>query len=217
MQAHLLAVPDARVQVGEVRRVEAALARLRPVALLQLLRHEPVSRRDLGELEPGQFGRGTVSHVRPDHVARFPRLERANRRSRPDPFRRFRSQRGHLQAVALVVELPAVIGAADAAILHPPEKEVRAPMRADRLDDADTAPRVTKGNEVLAEELDALRRTVGLRQFPRQQRGHPVRAEDVPHRSVRPGLGQSRVIFRRKHSGPPATCAVVHRMYTVAA
>ena len=156
-------------------------------------------------------------HVHPDHVARFPRLERANRRPRSDPFRHFPSQRGHVQAVALVVELPAVIGAADTAILHPPEKEVRAPMRAGRLDDADAAPRVPKSDEVLAEELDALRRTVGFRQLPRQQRGHPIRAENVPHRRAGPGLGQSRVIFRRKHSGPPATCAVVHRMYTVAA
>ena len=62
-----------------------------------------------------------------------------------------------------MVELPAVIGAADTAVLDPTEEEVCAAMGTGGLNDADAAPGVPECDEVLAEKPDAFRRTVGRR------------------------------------------------------
>ena len=66
------------VQEGEMRGVERAFDRLRPVALLQLLRHEAVRRRQAAELQLRHFRHRPAPglarpHVRPDDAAVFAR------------------------------------------------------------------------------------------------------------------------------------------------
>jgi len=77
------------------------------------------------------------------------------------------------------------------------EEEIRAPVRTGRLHPADTAPGVAKSDEVLAEELYAQGRTVRLGQLAREQRGHPVGAEDVAHGRAGARLRERCVFLRR--------------------
>ena len=76
-----------------------------------------------------------------------------------------------VDAVAVGVEFPAVIDAAQAAFLVAAEEQRRAAMRAIRVDQADTPLRVAEGDQVLAEQAHAHRRAVALRQLRGQRRG----------------------------------------------
>jgi hypothetical protein len=58
------------------------------------------------------------------------------------------------------VELPAVIDAAQAALLVAPEIERHAAMRAELLDQPDAALGVAEGDELLTHQFDAHRRTI---------------------------------------------------------
>jgi hypothetical protein len=58
----------------------------------------------------------------------------------------------HVHAVAVDVELPAVIHAAKPAFLVPPEEQWRELVKTKRPDDPDLAGRVPKGHEILAEQ-----------------------------------------------------------------
>ena len=68
----------------------------------------------------------------------------------------------HVDAGAGDVELPAVIDAAQAAFLVAPEVQRGATVRAEFVDQADAAFAVAERDQVLAEQADADRRTVGF-------------------------------------------------------
>ena len=199
VQANALAVADAGVQKGKVRRVQAALAGLRPVALLELLGDEPLLRWHREKLEVRQRWRVLRAEPGPDNATGFRDLQRANAGARLHPLGNGRFDIGHIHAAPIGVELPAVVGAAQAARLHAPEEEMRAAMRAPRSDDADAPGAVAERDELLAEELQALWRAVGLRQFAAQQRRHPVVPEHRAHGRPRPGLGQDCVLLGGQH------------------
>jgi hypothetical protein len=67
-------------------------------------------------------------------------------------------------------------------------------MRAVLAKDADAAIRVAKGDEILAEQPKADRRTVGLGDLFAQQGGHPVPTEQVAHHGAGAGLRQDLVV-----------------------
>ena len=130
------------------------------------------------------------SHVRPDDSARF--RHRVRRRA---DLRLEAVGLVHLvHAPAVGIELPAVIDAAQAALFVAPEEQRGAAMRAEFVEETDAALRVAERDEVFAEELDADGRTVGLGQFPREQRGHPVSAHGVAHRRAGTDAGQELVV-----------------------
>ena len=58
-------------------------------------------------------------------------------------------------------------------------------MRADVIDEANLGVGVAEGDEVFAEQPDAQRCAVGFGQVDGLERGNPVLAEKIAHRSAR--------------------------------
>src|SRR6185312_8202005 len=94
----------------------------------------------------------------------------------------------HFDALPGVVVFPAVIGAAQAAFLVPPEPERYAAMRAELVHEPEPALAVAKRDQALGEELYPHRRAILLGQFAREQGGNPVAAEQPAAGGVRTGL-----------------------------
>src|SRR5215831_8490821 len=146
---------------GHVRGVDAALEPLQPVALLDHLRDVAMRGR---RLRPREVGRRRPSvggaEVSPDDTARFHRGIAA----RSDLVRELelRGLVHHVDATAVHVELPAVVDAAEPTLLVPPEEERGLAMRAALVEEPDAAAGVTKGDQLLAEQLHAHGRTISL-------------------------------------------------------
>ena len=186
------------VQDRRVCRIDAAFERLQEIAVFERLRDVAVFGRRAHEFVIGrrrlQFAR---PQVRPDHPAAFPGRVGVDRDLRLEE--RVRRLRRHVDAGAVAIELPAVIDAAQSAFFVAAEEHRRAPVRAEGIDQADLALRVAKRDQVLAEQLDAHGRAVGLRHFLDQQRRDPVAPEQVAHRRAGPDAGQAFVILRTQH------------------
>ena len=90
----------------------------------------------------------------------------------------------HVDAVAGHVELPAVIDAAQAALLVAAEVQRDAAVRAELVDQPDLAVGVAERDQVLAEQPHAHRRAVGLGDLAREQRGDPIPPHRVAHRGA---------------------------------
>ncbi len=87
--------------------------------------------------------------------------------------------RRHVDALAGHVVFPAVIGAAQAALLVAPEPQRHAAMGAEFVHQADAALRVAERDQALGQQLHAHRRAIRLRQLGRQQRRNPVAPEQM--------------------------------------
>src|SRR5262252_7863078 len=72
-------------------------------------------------------------------------------------------------------------------------------MRAVVLNEPYLPGRHAERDQVLAEEPDAHRWAVGLRQFGGDQRGDPVFADQIPHRRSTPDVTEELVVFSREH------------------
>ena len=172
---------DAAVDEGDVGRVEVALEALDPVALL----HHDARLKNLvyGEgvdLELREGGRGLArAHVGPDHPVDLT----AGVGDGAHLFHEvaFGGLVGHVEAGAGDVVLPAVVVAAEPALLVAPEEERGAAVGAVLGDEANVAVGVAEDDEVLAEEADALQGAVTLRQVAGGQEGVPELAEQVAH------------------------------------
>ena len=105
----------------------------------------------------------------------------------------------HVDTAAGDVELPAVIDAAQPALLVASEEERDAPVRAELVEESDAAVRVSKRHQVFAQELDAHGRTIGLRKLRREQRRDPVTAHGVSHRRSGTNAGDELVLFVCQH------------------
>src|ERR1041385_7285379 len=105
----------------------------------------------------------------------------------------------HIDALPVHVELPAVVDAAETTLCVAAEEEGGATVRAVYVDEADAALAVAEGHEVLAEEADAERRAVGLRNFGGEAGRCPVAAEEVAHRCPGADLGDHRIVFFAQH------------------
>ena len=97
----------------------------------------------------------------------------------------------HVDAVALDVELPAVVAAADAVILDPSVIESRSAVTAAVVQDAGAAVSVTKHDQILAENLD-LDGHVG--DLPRHGDGLPVAPHEFAHRGPGTRFDESPVV-----------------------
>src|SRR5439155_5709105 len=104
-----------------------------------------------------------------------------------------------IEAVAVDVELPAMIDAAQAGFLVASKPQRSAAVRAEFVDKADTALAVAKADQTLAQQLNANRRAVGLRKLPRKKRRNPVAPQHVTHRGPRSRPRHQFVVFARQH------------------
>ena len=183
-----------------MRRVHRAVHRLRPVALLQPLGDVAVRRGQQAVLEARQLGHHLARpEIRPHHVAELAR--RVGQDGNLAAHARVGVHVRHVHALAVDVVLPAVVHAAQAALLVAPEEEIRAAVRAARLDQPHLAVGVAEGDQVLAHHLDADRRAVGLGHFARERDRQPVPAEVLAHRGARAGARQQFVVGGAQHDG----------------
>ena len=181
-------------QRGDARCVQSALDRLHVVAVDDEAGEVAVVGPHARPLELGELGRlvrGT--EVGPDQPAVLDDAERRGLHLPPEgAVRRLQRQ---VEDVPVDVELPVAAAASDAPLLHDPEGEVRAAVRAARVQQAEPSPRVAKRDEVLAERLhpDGVRIRRG--QFLREQDGRPEAAEEIAHRRLRPDAREQFVVF----------------------
>jgi hypothetical protein len=191
------------VQEGEVRGVERAFHRLRPVALLQPLTDVAVRRRQHGDLELRQRLRHALARaeVCPDQLARLAR--RIGLDGNLAVVRRARRHIRHLDAAAFHVVFPAVVDAPDAALLVPAVEQIGAAVRTRGLDQADAPLRVAECQELLAEDFRPQRRAVGLGQLARERDRKPVATQVFAHRRAGAGARKKLVVGGRKHYARP--------------
>jgi hypothetical protein len=193
------------MQGRAVRRIDLALHDLRPVAVnihahdadFRLRRRRPGRR-----LEFGQLVRG--SHVDPDEAAGLPGgvgfvLHLVRKAAR--------GLRRHFQDVPVHVELPAVIEAAQAALLVTAQRQRGLPVRAGLAEYAEPALRVAESHEIFAQQAKPDRCTVRFAQLLAQRRWNPVTAHQAPHGSVPLDPAQQIVFRRRQHRKCSVLCA----------
>jgi len=180
--------------------VDAALKGLHPVTLLPDLRHMPVRRRHPRPFEVGRRRHQLLrSHVGPDDVARFDGRIGSHADLLGEALRLV-----HLvDARTLCVELPAVVDAAQAALLVAGQPERGAAMRAKFVDESHAAAAVAEGDKVLAQQPHPDRRSVRLRQLAGHGRRHPVAAQRFAHRRPRADAGDQFIVLRGKHRFAP--------------
>ncbi len=197
-----IAVELARVQEGHVARVDAAFHRLQVIALLEAFGNKAALGRYHRPLELGRRGfQPGRSHVDPDHFAALDRgiglqLDALSHAG----FFRLRRQ---VHALAVHVVLPAVVGAAQAALLVAPEPQRHAAVRAEFLDDADAPFAVAEGDELLAHDVHPHGGAIALGDLPAVQSGNPVAAEQVAHQGAGSGARQLLVLLLGQHKSVP--------------
>ncbi len=180
----LLVVDVLVVHERRVRRIDAAFERLQPVRLLERFRDVPMR---LGGAQQFVVGCGRLEflgpQVGPHHAAAFASRIGADADLRLE--QRVRRFARHVDALAAAIELPAVVHAAHAALFVAAEEHRRAAMRAERVDQADVAVRIAKGDQIFAQQADADRWAVGFGHFRTQERRLPVAAHQIAHRRSR--------------------------------
>ena len=102
----------------------------------------------------------------------------------------------HLDDVALHVELPAVIEAAQPAFFVARVDERGAAVRAVFVEHAEPAFGVAEHHQVFAKQAYALGRAVGLGDFLGQTRRDPVPAHNLPHWGIALDAAEQIVFFR---------------------
>ena len=183
-----------------MRRIDADLQRLQPIAVDHALEREGVrvgrgeavevrERRRLARAHIGEQDAALLDHrigLLAD-IGVHPAALRLGRR---------------LQASALDVEQPAVEGAAQAAVLQPAEGEVGAAMRAGALHQPVAASVVAEQHQALAEQANRLDRTVAGKLVD-QRRRLPIAPHQVAGRRARAGPGDQVVLLCAQHARCP--------------
>src|SRR5436190_24036262 len=187
------------VQERNMAGIDAALDRLQVVALLPPLGGDAMRRWQMHPLEVRQrrlFRRR--AHVGPDHAAQL----HARVRLELDAlaYAAFFRLGGQVHAVAVHVVLPAVVRAAQPALLVAAEPERHAAMGTELVDEADAPFAVAERDQLLSQQLHANRRAIALRQLGVEQRRYPVAPEQLTHRRAGTGAGQELVHFLSQHS-----------------
>ena len=176
-----------------MRGIDAAFERLQIVAALPELRHEALSLGHQGPLEIGKSGwRAGRPHVGPDHAAALG--ARVGRQGDLVRKRGLRPLVGHVDAAAVHAVLPAVIDAAQAALLVAGEIERRAPVGAELAAHRGAPARVAIGDQVLTEDPHALGPAAG-RELGGLHDGDPVLAHQLAHERSGPDARQLGVLF----------------------
>jgi hypothetical protein len=141
------------------------------------------------------------SHPRPDETTRFV--------ARIGDVLHFLAEiacRGlgrHLQDVAGHVHFPAVVQAAQPALLVAPQREGRAAMGTALVQHAEASLAVAEHHQVLAEDARVHRRAVVLLHLLGKAHRHPVAAEDAPHHGIALDAAQQVVVLGGEHRMPP--------------
>ena len=189
-------VVEIAVEIGQMRGVDLALDRLKPVRPLQRLEREAVARRRVEPVEAGQLRGLASAHIAVDDAVALD----ASIGGLADALAIGRAGRlgGLLQAAPVEGVEPAVIGAAQPAILAAPESEVAGAVGA-APDERAVAPAiVAEHDQILAEHADLLDRTL-FGQFLDQREGLPVAAHHRAHRRAGAGMRQAVALFRAHH------------------
>ncbi len=177
-----------------MRGIQIAFHHLGPVAVHQLFRDIAVWIIQNTEFQFGQFRQhiGLGAHVSPDDSAPFPGRVGLG----PDGIvvPRAGGDIGQVHRLALHIELPAMVDAAQAAFLVPAKEQIGAAMGAMGLQQAQAALGVAEGDQLLAHHRYAQGRAVRLRQLLGQRHGLPETAEILPHGRIGAGSGE-KVIF----------------------
>ena len=193
-----IGIDIAAVQEGDVARIDAALHRLQPIAFLETLRDEALLARHRAEFEFRQIGLAVFRpHIGPQDAAALD--ERIGGELDLLGVAALHRLRRHHEALAVHVEFPAVIGAAQPAFLVAPEPQRGAAMGAEFVDEPELAVAVAEGDQPLGEDLHPDRRTIVLGQFFAEQGRQPVAAEKITHRRAGAGLGHEIVLFLLQH------------------
>ena len=186
----------AAMQEGEMAGVETTLERLEPVAFLDVPRDVAMRVRNRGPFEVGESGLFLRrSHVGPHDAAALD----ARVGSDADLVHEAAAGRlaRHVDALALDVEFPAVIDAAQPAFLVAAEEQGRRAMGTALVQQPDAAGGVAERDQPLAQELDADRRAVGLGKLLGEQRRYPIAPHEIAHRRSRTGPRQQIIFFGR--------------------
>src|SRR5690606_15521118 len=200
----------AGVQERDVAGVDAALEGLQPVALLQALGGVGLLRGHQRELELRQRRlAGRIPHVGPEDVADLDQRVRGELDVLAEA--RVVRLRGDLDALAGDVVLPAVVGAAQAALLVAAEPQRGAAVGAELVDQAVAAVAVAERDEPLRQQLEPDRGAVVLRELLGDAGPYPVLPEQLPHRRARAGAGQKLVDVLAKHGTTPPSEAWTNR------
>ena len=109
-----------------------------------------------------------------------------------------RRQVGHLEARAVGVVLPAVIDAAQPAVLVAAEEQRGGAVRAAVVEDSDAPLGVAERDQLLAQQHEAHRRAVG-HELVRRRRRDPVLAHHLSHRRSRADAGQGLAVSYGRH------------------
>jgi hypothetical protein len=122
----------------------------------------------------------------------------------------------HIDAVAVHVELPAVIDATQPTFFIATKEHPRPAMWAERINDADRTMAVAEGHQVFTEHAQPHRRPIRFWQFLGHQHRVPEAAEQLAHRCSGTRPGQEFVVAQTQHSTPPMTplifcCAIASR------
>ena len=181
-----------------MRRIDADLERLQPVAVDVALEGEGVGVRRHETVDLRKRRRLAFAQISPENAALLDH--------RIGALGDVLAQHGILrlgrrfQALARYIEQPAMERAAQPAIFQPAEGEVGAAMRAMALDQAVAALLVAKQHQILAEQFDRLDRARAC-QFIDQRRRLPVHPHQFPARLLGPGAGDQVVLFLAHHGG----------------
>jgi len=212
---HELRAAEAAVQDRHVIRIHQVLVVLQPVArhddaaaraYARVVRVDELAGRELLQgVEPRQHG----LLLRRPHVGEHQAvalLDRIPRLARGVTVlgARFGLAR-LLEAVALHVEQPAVVTAADAALVDAAIIETRAAVAAAGVHEARPPGAIAEEDKVFAQDAHLARRRGGM---PGQAHRMPVAAQQLAHRRAAPHFGELRVVGRGLHR---IRGALVHR------
>src|SRR6185312_12724404 len=186
-----------RVKEVRMRGIDHALEALHPIAGDARFDDDAMRGGQLGELESErrrlQFRRAEIG---PDDAPRL--AQRISPRTHIGlELARLRLRR-RVDDAPCHIELPAVIEAAQPAILGAAQNERRAAMRAELVQHADAALAVAEGNEGLAEKAHALRIAIGF-ELVAHQSGNPIAADHASHRRLRPDAAEQFVFLACQH------------------
>jgi hypothetical protein len=191
------------MEKAQVRGVDVAFERLQPIALavgqgdVSVVGVAGDGGFDLGE---GR-GFGALAHVDEHHPAALGGLVGFGLHARGILV--LVGQVGLIEAIAVHVELPAVIGATDAVILVAAEEQRRQAVRAEMIHDADAAGRVAERDQLLAEQHQTHLRAVGL-ELGRKTGRNPELPHKFAHWRLAADAGQEFVFDFADHLASPA-------------
>jgi hypothetical protein len=197
-------VREEPVQVRRVRRVDADLGRLQPVAVPVALERERVRLGGHEAVEARERRRLAFAEVREEDPAPLHHRMRARPHLRAE--RAAVRLGGRLEASTRDVEQPAMKPAPQAAVLEPPVREVRAAMRTVALQETAAPALVAEQHEVLAEQPHRLDRA-RARELLGERGRLPVAAQELPGPGAGPDAGHELVLRGADHRAVEDTLA----------